>query len=220
MTMAEQRTVTLGVTGAGGTRMARHVLSALERDERVAHVDLLVSPNGRKLVAHEFGGTEDGDPVATLLGRSSGKVTAWDSETWEGPHTSGSYPSWGMIVVPCSLGTVGRIAQGQSSALIERAADICLKERRPLVLCVRETPFNLIHLRNMSQVTEAGGIVYPMIPTYYNLPETVEQMFEEFTERLLGFVGLDQSDYYTWRAGGSRASVERAASRAARGVEA
>ncbi|MEU1049812.1 flavoprotein [Streptomyces sp. NPDC005897] len=104
--------------------------------------------------------------------------------------------------------------------MIERAADICLKERRPLVLCVRETPFNLIHLRNMTQVTEAGGIVYPMIPTYYNLPETVEQMFEEFTERLLGFVRLDQSDYCAWRDGGSRASVERAASRAARGAKA
>ncbi|GGZ37923.1 UbiX family flavin prenyltransferase [Streptomyces poonensis] len=218
--MTEQRTITLAVTGAGGTRMARHVLSALERDDRVAHVDLLVSPNGRKLVAHEFGGAEDGDPVTTLLGRPTGKVTVWDSDTWEGPHTSGSYPSWGMIVVPCSLGTVGRIAQGQATALIERAADICLKERRPLVLCVRETPFNLIHLRNMAQVTEAGGIVYPMIPTYYNLPETVEQMFEEFTERLLGFVGLDQTDYYTWQEGGSRASVERAAARTARGADA
>ncbi|WP_371100454.1 UbiX family flavin prenyltransferase [Streptomyces sp. PU_AKi4] len=216
--MAEQRTITLAVTGAGGTRMARHVLSALERDDRVVHVDLLVSPNGRKLVAHEFGSAEDADPVATLLGEPSAKVTAWNSDAWEGPHSSGSYPSWGMIVVPCSLGTVGRVAQGQSSALIERAADICLKERRPLVLCVRETPFNLIHLRNMTQVTEAGGTVYPMIPTYYNLPETVEQMFEEFTERLLGFVGLDQSDYYAWRAGGSRASAERAATRTARGA--
>ncbi|MFE9686671.1 UbiX family flavin prenyltransferase [Streptomyces sp. NPDC006285] len=217
--MAEQRTITLAVTGAGGTRMARHVLSALERDDRVAHVDLLVSPNGRKLVAHEFGGAKNDDPVATVLGRSSGKVSAWDSDSWEGPHTSGSYPSWGMIVVPCSSGALGRIAQGQSSALIERAADICLKERRPLVLCVRETPFNLIHLRNMTQVTEAGAVVYPMIPTYYNLPETVEQMFEEFAERLLGFVGLDQTDYYAWQEGGSRASVERAASRTTRGAQ-
>ncbi|CAL9401501.1 MULTISPECIES: UbiX family flavin prenyltransferase [unclassified Streptomyces] len=216
--MVEQRTVTLAVTGAGGTRMARSVLSALERDDRVAHVDLLVSSNGRRLVAHEFGTAQDGDPVVTLLGKPSAKVTAWDNDAWEGPHTSGSHPSWGMIVVPCSLGTVGRIAQGQSSALIERAADICLKERRPLVLCVRETPFNLIHLRNMTQVTEAGGVIYPMIPTYYNLPESVEQMFEEFTERLLGFAGLDQSDYYAWREGGSRASVERAASRRAPGA--
>ncbi|MFF0459174.1 hypothetical protein [Streptomyces mexicanus] len=93
--MAEQRTITLAVTGAGGTRMARHVLSALERDDRVVHVDLLVSPNGRKLVAHEFGGTDDADPAAILLGKPSAKVTAWNSDAWEGPHTSGSYPSWG-----------------------------------------------------------------------------------------------------------------------------
>ncbi|MFK0120429.1 UbiX family flavin prenyltransferase [Streptomyces sp. NPDC090994] len=216
--MAEQRSITLAVTGAGGTRMARYVLAALERDERVAHVDLLVSPNGRKLVAHEFGSAEDGDMAQVLLGRTSPKVSAWDAGGWDGPHTSGSYPSWGMIVVPCSLGTVSRVAQGQSSSLIERAADVCLKERRPLVLCVRETPFNLVHLRNMTQATEAGAVVYPMIPTYYNLPGTVGEMFEEFTARLLGFAGLDQTDYYAWQEGGSPAANERAAARTATGA--
>ncbi|GAA4800076.1 UbiX family flavin prenyltransferase [Streptomyces ziwulingensis] len=212
--MAEQRNITVAVTGAGGTRMARHVLAALERDDRVAHVDLLVSPNGRRLLAHEFGGTADADVTRTLLGGDSAKVSAWDADAWEAPHTSGSHPGWGMIVVPCSLGTVSRVAQGQASSVIERAADICLKERRPLVLCVRETPFNLIHLRNMTQATEAGAVVYPMIPTYYNLPGTVAEMFEEFTARLLGFVGLDQTDYYAWKTGGSTAARERSAARA------
>ncbi|GAA3614791.1 hypothetical protein GCM10022419_120020 [Nonomuraea rosea] len=103
-----------------------------------------------------------------------------------------------MIVLPCALGAAGRIAQGAANTLIERAADVCLKERRPLVLCIRETPFNLIHLRNMTQVTEAGAVVYPMIPTYYNVPQSIEQMDEEFVSRLLGFVGLHQSDYYEW----------------------
>ncbi|MBR7834265.1 UbiX family flavin prenyltransferase [Actinospica durhamensis] len=214
--MTEQRSITMAVTGAGGTRMARYVLDALERDERVGHVDLLLSPNGRKLLAHEFAVAEDGDAVRTVLGRPSGKVYAWEAGDWAAPVTSGSYPSWGMIVVPCSLGTVSRISQGQSTSLIERAADVCLKERRRLVLCVRETPFSLIHLRNMTQATEAGAVVYPMIPTYYNTPETVEQMFEEFAARLLGFVGLDQTDYYAWGEGGSDASTERAAARSAR----
>ncbi|MFF5563133.1 UbiX family flavin prenyltransferase [Streptomyces sp. NPDC012623] len=215
MAEPEQRSITLAVTGAGGTRMARYVLAALDRDERVGHIDLLVSANGRKLIAHEFGGSERDDVVRAVLGRPSGKVYAWDPDGWAGPVSSGSYPSWGMIVVPCALGAVSRIAQGQASSLVERAADVCLKERRPLVLCVRETPFNLIHLRNMTQVTEAGAVVYPMIPTYYNIPETVEQMFEEFTARLLGFVGLEQTDYYAWREGGSAASAERAAARTA-----
>jgi 4-hydroxy-3-polyprenylbenzoate decarboxylase len=189
--------MTMAVTGAGGTRMARYVLSGLVRSHQVAHVDLLVSQTGRKLVAHEFGGAAEQDPVGAILGEPSEKVTAYDPEDLMAPPTSGSYPSWGMVVVPCALGVVGRIAQGQANTLIERAADVCLKERRRLVMCVRETPFSLIHLRNMTQVTEAGGVVYPMIPTY-NLPRTVEQMFEEYAARLLGFMGLDQPDYYAW----------------------
>jgi 4-hydroxy-3-polyprenylbenzoate decarboxylase len=196
--VAERRRLTMAVTGAGGTRMARYVLSALVRDERVAHVDLLVSQTGRKLMAHEFGGAEEQDPAEAILGGPSEKVAVHDPEDLMAPPTSGSYPSWGMVIVPCALGVVGRIAQGQANTLIERAADVCLKGRRQLVLCVRETPFNLIHLRNMAQVTEAGAVVYPMIPTYYNLPQTIEQMFEEYAARLLGFMGLDQSDYYTW----------------------
>jgi flavin prenyltransferase len=210
--MAEQRNIAIAVTGAGGTLAARHVLSSLVRDDRVAHVDLMVSATGRKLIAHELGGPESGDPAERLLGGTSAKVSVWDPDLDIAcPLSSGSYRSWGMLVVPCALGALARIAQGQASTLIERAADVCLKERRPLVLCVRETPFNLINLRNMTQVTEAGGVVYPMIPTFYNVPETVEQMFEEFTARLLGFIGLDQSDYYAWGGDATAAYRDRAA---------
>lgn len=207
--MAERRRITVAVTGAGGTRVARYVLSALVADERVTGVDLMVSEAGRKLIAHEFGGTATDDPVAGLLGGASEKVTTWDPDDLAGGPTSGTYPTWGMIAVPCSLGVVGRVAQGQAHTLIDRAADVCLKERRTVVLCVRETPFNLIHLRNMTQVTEAGAVVYPMIPTYYNAPQTVEQMHEEFTTRLLGFIGLDQSDYYVYSGGDSPARRDR-----------
>ena len=207
--MGEPRRLTMAITGAGGTRMARHVLSALVRDERVAHVDLMVSAAGRKLLVHEFGGPEAADPVEKLLGGPTEKVVSWDPDDLAGPMTSGSYSSWGMVIVPCALGVVGRIAQGQANTLIERAADVCLKERRQLVLCVRETPFSLIHLRNMTQVTEAGAVVYPMIPTYYNVPQTVEQMFEEFTARLMSFIGLQQTDYYTWTGEGTPAHDDR-----------
>lgn len=208
--MTEQRRLAMAVTGAGGTRMARHVLSALVRDDRVGHVDLMISANGRKLIAHEFGGSEDDDPTAKLLDGTSPKVAYWDPDRdLAGPPSSGSYPFWGMVVVPCALGALARIAQGQANTLIERAADVCLKERHQLVLCVRETPFNLIHLRNMAQVTEAGAVVYPMIPTFYNVPRTVEQVYEEFTARLLGFLGLDQTDYYVWDVPGTAAHRER-----------
>jgi flavin prenyltransferase len=198
MEMADQRNVTLAVTGAGGTRIARFVLESLVEDDRVGQVDLMVSAAGRKVIAHETGRNGVGDAVELLLGGPAQKVVAWDPEDLAGGPTSGSYPSWGMLVVPCALGVVGRVAQGTANTLIERAADVTLKERRPLLLCVRETPFNLIHLRNMTQVTEAGATVYPMIPTFYNVPNSVDQIYEEFTARLLGFIGLPQSDYYTY----------------------
>lgn len=196
--MADQRNVTLAVTGAGGTRIARFVLAALVKDDRIGQVDLMVSAAGRKVIAHETGRNGVGDAVELLLGGPAQKVVAWDPEDLAGGPTSGSYPSWGMLVVPCALGVVGRVAQGTANTLIERAADVTLKERRPLLLCVRETPFNLIHLRNMTQLTEAGATVYPMIPTFYNVPNSVDQIYEEFTARLLGFIGLPQSDYYTY----------------------
>ena len=196
--MADQRNVTLAVTGAGGTRIARFVLEALANDDRVGQVDLMVSAAGRQLIAHETGLDGVGEAVELLLGAPAPKVVAWDPDDLAGGPTSGSYPSWGMVVVPCALGVVGRIAHGTANTLIERAADVALKERRPLVLCVRETPFSLIHLRNMTAVTEAGGTVYPMIPTFYNAPQSVDQIYEEFTARLLGFIGLSQSDYYTY----------------------
>ncbi|GAA3595694.1 hypothetical protein GCM10022419_093740 [Nonomuraea rosea] len=209
--MPEQRRVLLAVTGAGGTRLAGRLLAALIADARVGHVDLMISPNGRKLIAHEHAAPQDADPVELMLGGPSEKVMLWDPESdVAGPPSSGSYRCWGMIVLPCALGAAARIAQGAANTLIERAADVCLKERRPLILCLRETPLNLIHLRNMVQLTEAGAVVYPMIPTYYNVPQSVEQMDEEFVARLLGFAGLDQTDYYEWTgAAGTAASRER-----------
>jgi len=196
--MTDQRNVTVAVTGAGGTRIARFVLEALVNDDRVGQVDLMVSASGRKVIAHETGCESVGEAVELVLGGAAKKVVTWQPEDLAGGPTSGSYPSWGMLVVPCALGVVGRIAAGTANTLIERAADVALKERRPLVLCVRETPFSLIHLRNMTQVTEAGATVYPMIPTFYNMPTSVDQIHEEFTARLLGFIGLPQSDYYAY----------------------
>jgi flavin prenyltransferase len=198
--MPEQRRIVVGVTGAGGTRLAGVLLKKLVDDERVHHVDVMVSANGRKLVAFEHGCDETADVVPLLLGRESDKVSVWNPEVDQaGPPSSGSYRFTDMIVLPCALGAAARIAHGTANTLLERAADVCLKERRRLVLCIRETPLNLIHLRNLVQLTEAGAVVYPMIPTYYNVPQNLKQMDEEFVLRLLGFVGLNQTDYYEWK---------------------
>ncbi len=196
--MPEQRRIVVGVTGAGGTRLAGVLLNKLVDDERVGHVDVMVSPNGPKLVAFEHGADETADAVALLLGRQSDevwrdKVTVYDPEADQaGPPSSGSYRFTDMIILPCALGAAARIAHGTANTLLERGADVCLKERRRLVLCIRETPLNLIHLRNLVQLTEAGAVVYPMIPTYYNVPQNLKQMDEEFVLRLLGFIGLEQ----------------------------
>jgi 4-hydroxy-3-polyprenylbenzoate decarboxylase len=103
-----------------------------------------------------------------------------------------------MIVLPCSMGTLAGIANGMASNLIERAADVTLKERRPLVLCVRETPFNRIHLRNMTLAAEAGATIFPVIPSFYNHPQTLEAAAQQFCSRVLAHVGLPQADAYQW----------------------
>jgi len=112
---------------------------------------------------------------------------------------SGSYPTDAMIVLPCSMGTLAQVANGLAGNLIERAADVCLKERRPLVLCVRETPLNKIHIRNMYRAADGGATVYPLIPTFYNLPASLEEMARQFACRVLAHIGLQQEGAYRWK---------------------
>jgi 4-hydroxy-3-polyprenylbenzoate decarboxylase len=111
---------------------------------------------------------------------------------------SGSYPSNGMIVLPCSMGTLAAIANGMANSLITRAADVTLKERRPLILCVRETPFNRIHLRNMMLAAEAGAVIFPCIPAFYNQPQDSTEMARQFVYRVLAHLGLPQPGAFVW----------------------
>ena len=112
---------------------------------------------------------------------------------------SGSYPTDAMIVLPCSMGTLARIANGMAIHLIERAADVCLKERRPLILCVRETPFNRIHLRNMTLAAEAGATIFPVIPAFYFQPASTDEIAREYVNRVLAHIGLPQPGAYRWK---------------------
>jgi 4-hydroxy-3-polyprenylbenzoate decarboxylase len=105
-----------------------------------------------------------------------------------------------MIVLPCSMGTLAGIANGMAANLIERAADVCLKERRPLVLCVREAPFNKIHLRNMQYAADAGATIYPVMPTFYNHPADTEELARQFVYRVLAHIGLPQAGAFEWGA--------------------
>ncbi len=134
-----------------------------------------------------------------LLGSAPAKTIQHADANIGASIASGSHPSSGMIVLPCSMGTLAAIANGLANSLIARAADVTLKERRPLILCVRETPFNRIHLRNMSLAAEAGAMIFPVIPSFYNKPTDSTEMARQFVYRVLAHIGLPQSGAYVWK---------------------
>ena len=193
------RTLTVAVTGASGSIFVRHLLDALDHDERVATVNLILSDSGLRVMAQELQLSGRNQLIDKLLGRASQKIRQQNNADIGANVASGSYRTDAMIVLPCSVGTLARIANGIAIQLIERAADVCLKERRPLILCVRETPFNLIHLRNMTLAAEAGATIFPVIPAFYFRPVSTEEIAREFVNRVLAHVGLPQPDAYQWK---------------------
>jgi len=196
---AAGRTLTVAITGASGSIFAKHLLDALDRDERVATVNLILSDSGLRVMAEELEVAGRNELVQKLLGRASRKIHQQSNTDIGANVASGSYQTDAMIVLPCSVGTLARIANGMAIQLIERAADVCLKERRPLILCVRETPFNLIHLRNMTLAAEAGATIFPVIPAFYFRPVSTDEIAREFVNRVLAHVGLPQPGAYQWK---------------------
>jgi 4-hydroxy-3-polyprenylbenzoate decarboxylase len=194
------RTLTVAVTGASGSIFVKHLLDALDRDDRVATVNLIFSDSGLRVMAEELGVAGRNDVVAKLLGRESGKIQQQSNADIGANVASGSYPTDAMLVLPCSVGTLARIANGLAVQLIERAADVCLKEKRPLILCVRETPFNRIHLRNMTLAAEAGATIFPVIPAFYFQPASTDDIAREYVNRVLAHICLAQPDAYQWKA--------------------
>ncbi len=191
--------LTIATTGASGSLFLRHLLLAVERDKRVQTVNFIVSDSALRVIAEELGLRGRSNLVSQVLGRASRKIHQQSDADIGANVASGSYPADAMIVIPCSVGTLARIANGIASHLIERAADVCLKEKRPLVLCVRETPLNKIHIRNMYRAADAGATVFPLIPAYYFRPATLDQMAHEFDCRVLAHIGLPQPDAFRWK---------------------
>ena len=195
--------LTLAITGASGAIYARQMLRALVRDARVARVHLVASASSLRVLAEELGLPGRTNLVARLLGpeyrHALSRVEQFSPVDIGAPIASGSYPIDAMLVLPCSMGTLAKISHGFADDLIARAADVCLKERRRLILCVRETPFNLIHLRNMVQAAEAGATIYPVIPTHYNHPADEQAMAEQYVNRVLQHIGLPQDGAYVWK---------------------
>jgi 4-hydroxy-3-polyprenylbenzoate decarboxylase len=192
--------VTVAVTGASGAIFGRALLRALDADSRVSRVHFVPSENSLRVLAEELGISGRNDLAEKLLGHKSPKITQHAESDVGAAIASGSYPSDGMIVLPCSMGTLAGIANGMAGNLIERAADVCLKERRPLILCLRETPFNKIHIRNMGLAADAGATIFPVIPAFYAEPADAAGMAKNFADRVLAHVGLPQTDAYVWKA--------------------
>jgi len=192
--------LTVAITGASGAILGRELLRALEADERVERVHFVASENSLRVLAEELGVSGRTDLLKKLLGATPKKIVEHANADVGAAIASGSHPSDGMIILPCSMGTLAAIALGLADSLIARAADVTLKERRPLILCVRETPFNRIHLRNMTLAAEAGATIFPCIPAFYNHPEGAEEMARQFAFRVLAHVDLPQGGAYVWKA--------------------
>jgi 4-hydroxy-3-polyprenylbenzoate decarboxylase len=192
--------LTVAVTGASGAVLARELLRALESDARVARVHFVASENSLRVMAEELDLKGRNDLLERLLEAKPGKTIHVSDSDIGAPIASGSHPSDGMIVLPCSMGTLAAIAHGLANSLIARAADVALKERRPLLLCVRETPFNRIHLRNMMLAAEAGATIFPVVPAFYNKPADSTEMARQFVFRVLAHIGLPQPGAYVWKA--------------------
>lgn len=178
-----KRRLVIGVTGATGSLYAIRMMQTLRANAADVETHLIVSGSGVLNIKHELDiGRHEvyalADKVHSI--RDVGATIA-----------SGAFETAGMVVVPCSMRTLAAVAIGLSDNLITRAADVTLKERRKLVMVVRETPFNLAHLRNMTAITEMGGIIFPPLPAFYHRPKSIEEMVDHTVSRILEMVGID-----------------------------
>jgi 4-hydroxy-3-polyprenylbenzoate decarboxylase len=197
--MSERDPIVVAITGASGAPYAVRLLDALVRAEQ--RVWLMISSHGWRLLQMESG-------VGSLaeLQEKAGDlawddfVTLYDSEDRGAAPASGSARTRGMIICPCSMGTLAAVAAGTSRSLVERAADVTLKERRPLILVVRETPLSAIHLENMLRLTRAGAVVLPAAPGFYNSPRGIPDLVDFVVARVLDHVGVEHSLWRRWGA--------------------
>ena len=183
---------TLALTGASGSAFGVAVLRRLAANPEVEQIALLLSPTGKRCLVDETG-------LAPKDLAALPKVGLRDERDLGADISSGSFRQDGMALVPCSAGALGRIAAGVSESLVSRAADVCLKERRPLVLCLRETPLNRIHLENMLRVHDAGGVILPIMPGFYSGPTSLDDLFDTFATRVLDQLGLREADSRRWK---------------------
>jgi 4-hydroxy-3-polyprenylbenzoate decarboxylase len=196
--VADKTPLVLAISGASGAAYGLSLAGKIV--DRGVPIHLLISPVAEKIISDETG-CSCADWIQELS--SAGDVTVEDSQDFTASISSGSYRTRGMIIAPCSMGTLGRIAGGISSSLIDRAADVCLKERRRLILLARETPLSLIHLENMLKLTQAGAVVMPPVPALYTSPSSIQEMIDQTADRVLDLFDLSPPGAFRWKDGAS-----------------
>jgi len=180
--------IVVAVTGASGSIYAKVLLEKLSKlNNQISELSLLMTTNAKSVWATEL---ENNDYL-------NYSVKHYTQQDFDAPFASGSGQYQTMIIIPCSMGTLGRIAQGISNDLITRAADVILKERRKLICVARETPYNLIHIKNMETITLAGGIICPATPSFYSKPKTIEEVAATVVDRVIDLAGL-KLETYRW----------------------
>jgi len=195
------KSIVVGITGASGSVYGQRLLARLNASPEVSRIDLVISQAGVRVVSEELGlnvaGT-DRRVVRELLGEDSEKLIVHSANDIGASIASGSYLSDAMVIVPCSMSTLGAIANGVSRDLVHRAADVVLKESRPLLLVPRETPLNVIHLENMLKLARLGVRILPAMPGFYHHPKTIDDLVEHFIHRLLDRLGVSHEQLTRW----------------------
>lgn len=191
--------IVVGITGASGAIYATRFLQYAS--EHFEQIMVITSAHALSVARTELGVEVYPENLSTqsLLGRDYPNIVFLDPKDYFTPPASGSFRHDGMVIIPCSMGTAGRIANGVSDDLLTRAADVCLKERRRLILVVRETPLNLIHLRNLATLAEAGAVVLPAAPAFYHCPRTIEELVDTVIARVLQQLGVEQRLVKQWQ---------------------
>jgi 4-hydroxy-3-polyprenylbenzoate decarboxylase len=200
MPSAQTKTITVGVTGASGAIFAQKTLALLEDDPRVGRVHLVTTETGQRLFSEELQ-IASGDLKklpGRLLGRNPQKIETLSNKDVGASIASGSYAVDAMIVIPCTVGALASIACGTCDDLVARAADVMLKESRKLILCVRDTPLNRIHLENMLRAQAAGAVIMPVMPSFYHRPKTIDDLVTQYVCRVLAQAGLPQEKMFRW----------------------
>lgn len=196
------RRYVVGVTGASGSLCARSVLRELVRHPEVEQVHVVLSGYALRTINAELKASakDEKDGLRALLPEQHGdpKITLHGTSTMEASISSGSFPTDGMVVVPCSGGTLAAVASGTSTNLLQRAAEVTLKERRPLVLALRESPLSLVHIENMRRAALAGAILYPLMPAFYTSPRGLDDIIDQFTARIFDLLSLPHTLGKRW----------------------